>query len=217
MECAPPARHPWLRLAGLVVLLVVGVAITLTVPVDVRTVREAVSGAGAWAEVAFVAGYAAATLLVLPKNVLSVAAGVVFGTRTGVLLVWSAALLGASAAFWVGRALGRDGVHRLLGRHLDRLDRLVERRGGLAVLVARLVPVVPFTAVNYGSGITAVGFGPYLLATAVGILPGTVAYVVLGAHGSDPGSWPFLASLAALGLLAVVGVAVAVARRSSRA
>lgn len=211
---ADPPRHPWVRLAALVALLAVGLGVLVLVPVDVRTAREAVAGAGAWAQAAFVAGYVVATLLLLPKNVLSAAAGLLFGAAAGVALVWVGAVLGASAAFWVGRALGRDGVRRLVGRHMARLDGLVERHGVLAVLVARLVPVIPFTAVNYGSGLTAVRFVPYLLATAAGILPGTIAYVVLGAYGADPGSWPFLASAGTLALLAAAGLVMASVRRS---
>lgn len=211
-----PPRHAWLRLAVLAVLLGLGLIVLVLVPVDVRTARAAIAGAGGWAQVALVAGYVVATLLLLPKNVLSVAAGLLFGAAAGVALVWVGAVLGASAAFWVGRALGRDGVRRLVGRQMARLDGLVERHGVLAVLVARLVPVVPFTVVNYGSGLTAVRFVPYLLATAVGILPGTIAYVVLGAYGDDPGSWPFLASVGTLALLAAAGLVGAHVRRSRR-
>jgi MYXO-CTERM domain-containing protein len=212
-----PLPYPWLRLALFGGVLLAGAVLLLVAPPDGGEMRGQVAAAGAWAGVAFVGAYVVATLLVLPKNVLSVVAGALFGPVFGVVLVWLAATVGAAAAFWVGRVLGRDGVRRLVGRHLDRLDRLVERHGVLAVLVARLIPVIPFTAVNYGSGLTAVRFGPYLLATGVGIVPGTVAYVVLGAYGSDPGSWPFLASLTALVLLAGLGLVVGWRRRRRRA
>ncbi len=208
---------PWWRLAALGALLASGLVLLLTVPLDVAGVRAAVETAGPWAAVAFVAGYVVATLLLLPKNVLSAAAGLAFGLVGGVVLVWTGAVAGAAVAFWVGRALGRDGVRRLAGDRLDRLDDLVTRHGVLAVLVARLVPVVPFTAVNYGSGLTAVGFGPYLLATAVGILPGTVAYTALGAFGTEPGSWPFLVAVGALVVLTAGGLLVARRRRAASA
>lgn len=58
---------------------------------------------------------------------------------------------------------------------------------------------------NYGSGLTAVRFPAYLLATAVGIVPGTVAYVSVGAYGSDPTSWPFLTATGVLLLLSAGG------------
>ena len=83
-----------------------------------------------------------------------------------------------------------------------------------AVLLARLVPVVPFTAVNYGSGLTAVTFPAYLLATAVGIIPGTLAYVAVGAYGTDPGNWPFLLAAGVLVALSLGGAWLA-RRRSS--
>ncbi|WP_129663621.1 TVP38/TMEM64 family protein [Phytoactinopolyspora endophytica] len=206
---APPAV--WLRLAGLGVLVVCGLALWIFVPgLDERDISSWLDEAGVWGPIGFAAGYVVATMLLVPKNILSIAAGLVFGLPVGVLLVWTAAMVGAGVSFWVGRLLGRDGVARLAGRHLHRLDRLVDRHGVLAVLGARLIPVLPFTAVNYGSGLTMVRFPAYLLATAVGIVPGTITYVALGAYGTRPASWQFL--LAAGGLVALTGAGVTFAR-----
>ena len=195
----------WLRLGLLVLLLASGVAVALTAPVSDRdSVLSALGRApDPWL---FGLVYAAATLAPVPKNVLSAAAGFFFGLGPGGLLVWGAALCGAATAFLLGRALGRDGVERLAHGHLARVDVLVDRYGGWAVLALRLVPVVPFTALNYGSGLTSLSFRTYLLATAVGIVPGTVAYVALGAYGTDPGSPPFLAAAGALLTLSVCGL-----------
>jgi len=199
-----------LRLGVLVVLLGIGVIVALRLPVPDR--QELLSGPlvqGPWAPLGFAVVYATATLAPVPKNVLSAAAGFAFGLGPGAVLVWSAALLGSGVAFWLGRLLGRDGVERLARGHLSRVDALVNRYGGWAVLGLRLVPVVPFTALNYACGITALGFGRYLLATAVGVAPGTVSYVALGAYGTDPGSAPFLAAAAALLLLSTGGALLA--------
>lgn len=205
----------WLKLGALVALLVAGGAMLLVLPTpDTDALHAAVDDADGWAPAIFIVGYVAATLLLLPKNVLSATAGLAFGFGEGFVLVWLAAVIGASAAFWVGRWLGREGVVRLAGRHLERLDRLVERRGVMAVLVARLVPILPFTAVNYGSGVTAVRFPAYLLATAVGIVPGTIAFVSLGAYGSTPASWQFVSAASTLTVLTAVGIMVARQRRS---
>jgi uncharacterized membrane protein YdjX (TVP38/TMEM64 family) len=205
------------RLAGLLVLITTGLVVTVVVGTpDGEMLRAFVAAGGAWVPTGFVLSYALATLLLVPKNMLSAAAGFAFGPVAGVLLVWVAALLGAAAAFWLGRGLGRDGVLRLAGGHLDRLDGLVARHGVAAVLLARLVPVVPFTAVNYGSGLTAVGFGPYLLATAIGIVPGTVAYVAVGAYGAEPTGWPFLSAAGVLAALTLGGAWYARWRRRPR-
>ena len=208
-----------MRFAAFVALLVSGIAILVLVPLpSPQELRDWVADAGAWAPSVFVAGYVVATVLLLPKNVLSAAAGLAFGLGGGIAWVWIAAVLGASLSFWLGRRLGRDGVARIAGRHLARLDGLVLTHGAAAILIARLIPVVPFTAVNYGSGLTAVPFRAYLVATAVGIVPGTVAYVSVGAYGSDPSGWRFLTASAVLVALSAAGYLVMRRRgRPSRA
>ena len=206
---APNAERAWplARLVLLAVLLLAGGVVVLTGHLPAAaTVRAWVSRGGGWVPVAFVLAYAAATLLPAPKWALSTAAGLVFGLGTGWVLVWAGAMLGAAAGFWLGRALGRDGVHRIAARHLGRLDALVERHGVLAILAARLVPFIPFTAVNYASGVTTIRCTTYLLATGAGILPGTFAYVAVGAYGGDPGRWPFLLGVAVLVGLSVAGL-----------
>ncbi len=100
-----------------------------------------------------------------------------FGLAAGIAIVLVAAVLGAIVAFGLGRTLGRDAVQRFTGTRVARVDALLRRRGILAVIGLRLVPVVPFTAVNYAAGLTSVGVRDYVLGTAVGIVPGTVAYV----------------------------------------
>jgi len=156
-----------------------------------------------------VGGYVLVTLAPIPKNVLSAAAGLMFGLVTGVLLVWVAALVGALVAFGLGRVLGRDAVERFTSTRVQKVDELIARRGLLAVVVVRLVPVVPFTAINYTVGLTGIRFWHYTAGTAIGIIPGTVAYVALGTYGATPGSWPFLVSAAALVLLSVGGLLAA--------
>ena len=109
--------------------------------------------------------------------------------------------------------LGRDAVQHFTGTRLQTLDRCLARRGFWAVLAARLVPVVPFNALNYLCGLTGVRPSRYALATILGILPGTTAYVAVGAYGHQPGSLPFLTAIGALIALSVVGAIVARRRR----
>ena len=211
------ARAVRLRAAALVLLLagLVVAAVVVGVP-DAAAVREDVAALGPLAPAVFVLLYAAVTLLPLPKNVITAVAGLLFGLVDGVLLVLPGALLGALAAFGLGRWLGRDAVERFTGTRVARVDALLARRGLVAVLVSRLIPVLPFTGINYAAGLTAIRLRDFTLGTAIGIVPGTVAYVALGAYGTSPTSWPFVTAVAVLLVLSLGGAWLA-SRRGRRA
>lgn len=169
---------------------------------------DAVKARGWLGVVLFVALYALATLMPVPKAVFSLASGAIFGVTLGLLATMTGAVLGASAAFASTRLLGRNVVDRYGGHRVGWLDATFARRGILAVIALRLVPVVPFTAMNYAAGLTSVRWRDYVLGTVVGIAPSAGVYTVLGAYGRDPGAWPFrvaLISLIALTVFAVTG------------
>jgi uncharacterized membrane protein YdjX (TVP38/TMEM64 family) len=193
-----------LRLALLLVILTAGgsYAITVGLPSEER-VQAVVTGWGAAGVLVFILGYSALTLTPVPVSAATVLAGVLFGVPGGVAIVLAAGTLGAYGGFWMGRLLGREAVERLIGSRVARVNEVLRRRGLLAVLGIRLVPVVPFAVVNYTAGLTAVRQTDYVLGTAIGIAPATLAYVVLGAYGSSPLSWPFVIAVAALILLTV--------------
>ncbi len=211
----PLRRHwVWLRLALLLVLLVAAAAIALLVDLpSAAEVRALVDRSGAVAPVVFVVIYALVTLAPLPKNVLSALAGAVFGFAYGSLLVYLAALVGAGIAFSLGRTLGRESVEGLTGGKVARVDALLARRGLVAVIGARLIPVLPFTAINYSAGLTAIRFRDFALGTAIGIIPGTLAYVALGSFAWDPTSWRFEVAAGVLLLLTLGGLLEAWRRR----
>lgn len=199
-----------LLLAFLLVATVLAVTLGLPTPAELRT---GFARLGPWAAVVFLLGYAVATLSPLPKSLFTLAAGALFGVPVGVLVVVAGATAGAMAAFVLARGLGREAVERFTSDRLGRLEKRLESHGFLTVLVARLVPVVPFTAVNYLSGLTSMRVREFVTGTALGIVPATTMYVVLGAYGGEPGSWPFRVALGSLALLTVLGGAAAIWRR----
>lgn len=201
------------RAATLGVFVAVAIAVGALVPSsDLELVQSWISGLGWGGGAVFVALYAALTLTPAPKNVLSIVAGLIFGFWGALGLVYAGALLGAAAAFGLGRSLGREAVERYTGSRVARLDALLRRRGLAAVIGVRLIPIVPFTAINYGAGLTAVRVRDYALGTAIGIIPGTVAYVALGAFGLEL-EWPAWVAIAVLGALTLAGAIWAERRR----
>lgn len=169
-------------------------------------VRGYFAGLGWTALPAFVVFYATATLLPLPKAVCTIAGGAIFGFWVGLAVVLVGAIAGSIGAFAGARWLGRDSVRGLTANRVRRLDQQIGQRGFVTVLVARLVPIVPFTTINYVFGLTAVTLRPYVGGTAIGIVPGTAVYVAVGAYGFSPGSWPFVIAVAGVIGLSIIGV-----------
>lgn len=204
------------RAAALVVIIAALIVVGFTVPLpSVEEIRSAAQGAGWLGAVVFVLGYGLVTLTPVPKNVVSIAAGLTWGLWLGVLLVYLGALIGAALAFALGRALGREAVERFTGARVARVDELLRERGVLSVIGARLVPILPFTVVNYSAGLTSLRPRDYALGTAIGMLPGTFAYVAVGAYGTTLG-WGFTLAIGALGLLTIGGVVAGYRWRKSR-
>lgn len=161
-------------------------------------------GLGPAGPIAFVLLYAALTVLLVPGSVITAVGGALFGVGLGTLLAVIGASLGATAAFGLGRRLGRAEVEALAGRRVGSLDRWLGRRGFVAVLYLRLVPVVPFNVFNYVAGVTALRLRDYVLGTLLGIIPGAFAFAALGGSIRDPKS-PTLFLAAGLALLLAVG------------
>ncbi len=206
----PPSRGALLRL-GVLVLAFVAVAVGLQLSgwSGPERLQELVQSTG-WAGVAvFVVGYALLVMVPTPASVLTILGGALFGLWWGTLLVWAGALLGATGGFLVGRRLGRPAVDRLLHGRLQQADRVLASHGLVAVLAVRLLPLFPFTPLNYAAGLVGVRVRDYVLGTAAGILPGTFAYVAVGASGADPRG----IALGVGGLLALVLLGGTIGRR----
>jgi uncharacterized membrane protein YdjX (TVP38/TMEM64 family) len=209
-----PRDRWWIRPLVLGALLTAGVVVATAVGLPTVTdLRAGLASAGWAAPVLYAALYAGLTLTPTPATALSIAAGLLFGLPAGLAVVMTGALIGASTAFGLSRTLGRQAVTRLDSQRLRRLDELLRRRGLLAVIGVRLLPLLPFGPLNYACGLTDVGVRHYLLGTAIGILPAALAFVTIGAYGDMPGSMPFLVAVGGLALLTLAG---AVAARGHR-
>lgn len=205
----------WGRVAAGVAALVVVAAAVLLLRDGIPDVRQTVRGAGWWAPVLFVLLQGAVTVVPVPRTVFTVAAGVLFGSVMGVLLTITGTAVAAVVAFWLVRLIGG----RLVERHFHRpgfawVRTRLDHSGLLAVVSLRLIPAVPFAAMNYAAALSGVRFTPYLLGTILGVLPGTIGIVVLGdaAVGGSPHPAMFAVSVAS-GLLGLAGALVVARRR----
>lgn len=227
---APASPRPWLK--PVVLLLVVAAAIVLVRQLPVvawlTAFSDWVAQQGVWAPVVFGAVYVAATVLFLPGSVLTLAAGVAFGVVQGTIIVSVASTTGAALSFLISRYVLRDWVTQRLATNarFTAIDRAIGREGAKIVLLLRLSPVVPFNALNYLLGLTAVRFWPAVLASWIGMLPATLLFVYLGSAGragltaaggaSGETDWLKL-SFYGVGLAATLVVSVIVARLARKA
>lgn len=164
----------------------------------------------------FVIVYILQTALALPgAAILSLAAGAIFGPVTGTIAAVSAATAGATVSLVLTRYLARDFVMKRFGNKLAPINQELEKRGINYLLFLRLVPVFPFFLVNLAAAMTTIPLGTFVASTAVGILPAGFVFIQTGAavgqisSVSDVMSGKLIASLAALGIVAMIPVVYA--------
>ena len=131
--------------------------------------------AGFWAPLVFILIYTAGICLFVPGTLLTGLGAAIFGPYWGFVYVWFGAMLGSSAAFVIGRTLGREFAASLIGDRLKKYDEAIERNGFATVLYLRLV-YFPFTPMNFGMGLTRVRFWDYFAGTGLGIIVGTFIF-----------------------------------------
>lgn len=140
-----------------------------------KALGDFVDSAGVWAPLIFIFIYTAGVCLFLPGTLLTGLGAAIFGAYWGFLYVWIGAMFGASAAFLIGRTLGREFAASLIGDRLKKYDDAIEKNGFAATLYLRLV-YFPFTAMNFGMGLTKVRFRDYIAGTGLGIIVGTFLF-----------------------------------------
>ena len=171
-------RRPQLSLAliRLIVLAVIliGAAVTIAI-VGTDGIGELLENAAdsRLGIAAFMAVYIAGVVLMVPGTLGTLTAGAVLGFAVGFPVAGVSALIGATIAFFVSRFVGKEGMNELLGDRLTSIDDWLMDNDFLSIVILRLMPIVPFNGLNYAAGLTSVRPSRYVLATAIGIAPGT--------------------------------------------
>ena len=205
-------RSIWLRL-GFFVLIAVGIyGIGRAAGFHVRRVtpegvRAFVLSFGFWAPVVYLLAYGQ-PIVPLPAGVMTITGGLAFGPAWGTLAALVGATMRACSEFLVARLLGREAVAKLLKGKAVTLDQRLGEHGFQTVLLIRLIPSLPFDVLNYGLGFSQVRAVPYALASFLGMIPGSFAYVYLGYSLTDP------KQLWKLGLAIVLIIGLMLAQRA---
>jgi len=197
------SRIVW-TVVGITVLVILASLIPLPSPVQLRDWAQSL---GPWFPLAFLIAHMVVTVVPVPRTAFTLAAGLLFGPVLGIAIAVVASTASAMIAMMLVRAAGWRLNRLVRHRSIHTVDERLRHRGWLAVLSLRLIPAVPFSALNYAAGASAVRVLPYALATLAGLLPGTAAVVILGDALAGHISWPLYlvsACTAALGLTGLV-------------
>jgi len=175
----------------LLLILLIGIAVytfkfsPYAEKITISGIKDYVLGFGALSFLVYIAIYAFGTLVSIPGTILTFVGAILFGTWLGTGLTVIGATIGASAAFFAARHLGRDFVQGLMKGKFKTFQKQVEKHAFKGILFLRLVPAFPFIAINYGSGLVKMKFMDYFWATFIGIIPGTFVYTYLFSTWGD--------------------------------
>jgi uncharacterized membrane protein YdjX (TVP38/TMEM64 family) len=182
-KSAPDSRqHGLWRLGLLVAIIVVFIVLARVFDIGSRLqeLRAWILSLGSLGPLVYIFIYAVAVVLTVPGSFMTVMAGVLFGSALGVATVSAASTLGASLAFLIARYVARKAITQKFGQNekFRRLDRLTREHGSIIVAITRLIPLFPFTLLNYGFGLTGVSFWTYVFWSWLCMLPMTVVFVL---------------------------------------
>ncbi|WP_052488518.1 TVP38/TMEM64 family protein [Streptomyces sp. 150FB] len=209
VRCSRVLLSPWSRFSFLIVVLGAATAVVLLLePQRFLSDGWPTRVSGGTAVALFAVAYGLCSFAFFPRPLLNLAAGAVFGSQLGLLAAIVGTVLGASISFALGRFLGQEALRPLLrGRLLKAADGQLSRHGFRSMMAIRLFPGIPFAAANYCAAVSRMRWGPFVLATAIGSVPNTAAYVIAGSEAGSPTSPAFLA---ASGFIVLTGLGAAI-------
>lgn len=184
-----------------------------------RDFQAWVAGLGPMGYIVYTLGYGIIGVF-FPASILTLGAGALFGVVGGTIVVAVGATIAATLAFLLARTVLRKRVEAMAAKNpkFRAVDRAIAREGAKIVVLVRLSAVFPFLFVNYAFGLTSIGLVPYAVATFVGILPLTIAFVYLGAAGAAVATQHNARSaITVAGALIALGVSIYVGRIAARA
>ena len=205
----------WVASAGIAGAVAVAIGLGFFFREDIKHFLDAFANEveqwGPWGYVAYGGLYTVLELLGVPATPLTLSAGYLFGPLPGTAVVSVSATAAAVGAFLISRSALRDRIRKLIGdnKKFAAIDEAIKKDGFRFVFLLRLSPLLPFAASNYLYGLSSVELGPYTLASWLGMLPGTWAYVSAGSVGrtlSDSGPAGIFTWQLGVGVLVTLGV-----------
>jgi uncharacterized membrane protein YdjX (TVP38/TMEM64 family) len=180
-------------------------------------IKDWILGLGLWGPIVFIGLYALrAVVLVIPVGIMSLAGGLAYGKWLGTAFILIGAIAGSCLSFLVARHLGRRFLEGFTWLHKGRVaafDESAARHGFRVILLARLIPIFQYDALNFGAGLSKIKFRHYFLGTALGMLPGGFIFAFLGSSLENVKSTQFVVAIAMFAALVLVPTVAKLVKR----
>ena len=198
------------------IFVIVGVLVAVTLlyvfvfsNIQAEDIQIALSDYGNAAPILYIGLFVILPIFFFPVAILALAGGLLFGLGWGSVYTFIGAMLNCMLMFILARYIGRKRIESLLHQRLSQVwqRRLAEaegRKGFLLLVILRLIPAVPYNLINYAFGLTKMSFRTYGLASAIGIIPGTLVFINIGDKALDTSSPTFWLAIALLGGVLIV-------------
>lgn len=182
--------------------------------VGAEDIRNYINSYGYYAPIIYILLFTFLPIAFFPVPVLALAAGLAFGLLNGTIYTIIGAGLNSAIMFFMAKFLARDLVvgylkGKLPEKWTSMFDSEDSKKGFIVVFILRLIPIAPYNVINYGAGLTSIGFVSYIIATLIGILPGTLVFLNIGDKAIDISDPKFLISIVLLILLTVISLYLA--------
>lgn len=161
--------------------------------------QEFIASFGAFSPIIYLLAFAILPIFFFPVPILAVVGGVLFGFVKGSILTFIGASINCYLMFIISRKFGRDYAKNLLKKRLspkqhDKIFNVSDEKLMVSLVVLRLIPLVPYNLINYGYGLTNISLIKYMIASVLGIIPGTIVFLNFGATSTNIWSIEFLIS-----------------------
>lgn len=173
-----------------------------------EALRNYIDNFGYLAPLIYILCFTLLPIAFFPVPVLALAAGLLFGFIPGTIYTMIGATLNSAIMFFMAKVLAKDAVTSLLQKKLPEkwssfLVDLDDKKGFGVIFILRLIPAIPYNLINYGAGLTSIKFSNYILATFLGILPGTLVFLNIGNQALNIHDPAFIVSIVLLILLTI--------------
>lgn len=186
----------------------INTAVSTLVTTDIQNVIDYIRSFGGYAvAVSFLLMILQSLISPIPAFFITLSNAAIWGWWKGAILSWTSSMVGAAMCFYIARIIGRDIVVKLNSNAaLENIEQFFEKYGANAIIIARLLPFIPFDIVSYFSGLTPIGFWKFFIATGIGQLPATIVYSYAGGQLTGGAQGLFIGLLILFGGAAVVSM-----------